>query len=108
MADTEPAKESTSQQPDTRAGSATLANESSQVMQGLLNQVAKVGFVCWLVAWALSCKHWLDCSVQLHSPFYQNVSNTNAVSRYKQVLLAQPASGSTAGGISLLAGPPDW
>ena len=108
MADTEPAKESTSQQPDTQAGSATLANESSQVMQGLLNQVAKVGFVCWLVAWALSCKYWLECSVQLHSLFYQNLSNIDAVSRYKQIFLAQSASGSTASGISLLAGPPDW
>ena len=30
--------------------------ESSRVAQALLNEVAKLGFLCWLIAWALSSK----------------------------------------------------
>ena len=44
--------------------------ESSQVLQALLNQLAKVGFLCWLIAWGLSCTltrllHVLCCIVLL-------------------------------------------
>ena len=30
--------------------------DGAQVLQALLNQLAKVGFLCWLIAWALSSK----------------------------------------------------
>lgn len=55
MADTDAAKPTDVQQPDV-AGNATPPSGSSRVLQDLLNNAAKVGFVCWLVAWALSCK----------------------------------------------------
>jgi len=31
-------------------------SDGAQVLQALLNQLAKVGFLCWLIAWALSSK----------------------------------------------------
>ncbi|KAA6429701.1 MAG: phox domain-containing [Trebouxia sp. A1-2] len=32
----------------------TKSSDGAQVLQALLNQLAKVGFLCWLIAWALS------------------------------------------------------
>jgi len=31
-------------------------SDGAQVLHALLNQLAKVGFLCWLIAWALSSK----------------------------------------------------
>jgi len=31
-------------------------SDGARVLQALLNQLAKVGFLCWLIAWALSSK----------------------------------------------------
>ena len=44
------------QQPDRSPTlhSSQNAVDNPQILQALLNQLAKVGFLCWLIAWALS------------------------------------------------------
>lgn len=53
------------QQPDPSRTLHSLQNaaDNPQILQALLNQLAKVGFLCWLIAWALSStskSFWLN------------------------------------------------
>lgn len=53
------------QPPGAAVASASGEKDSSRVVHALVNELAKLGFLCWLIAWALSSMSAADCVCSL-------------------------------------------
>ena len=77
-------------------------HKEASVTQTLVNELAKLGFLCWLIAWALSSMAATDCHCYCKelNPIY---ASKHVSCRHKQVLLAQFTAGRLADSVRLLA-----
>lgn len=96
------------QQPSGAAvASASGEKDSSRVVHALVNELAKLGFLCWLIAWALSSTSAADsaCFQALlnFTAAFINEPSTILLHRHQQVLLVEPATSRFTASVRLLA-----
>ena len=94
----------TDQQQPSGVASTPGDKDSSRVVHALVNEVAKLGFLCWLIAWALSSTSAADsyhCETLLS--FDSNITVSDILCRHQQVFLVEPATSRDIASNCLLA-----
>lgn len=95
----------TNQEQPLDAAAAGVAGDKdpSRVVHTLVNELAKLGFLCWLIAWALSSMSAADSLFPGVGQSQQRYAMRDMLHRHQQVVLVEPAISRVTAGVRLLA-----